>query len=119
MSNNVSQELLSMDYDTYSSELSPLEIDTLKQYQNLALNLLQLKNDIVTLNKEVDSTSDGLSRGALTKDSLLEELRELETKISVISTLFKSSVYQVVVNNSGDFAQNNELTTTSIPDDTI
>ncbi|KAH3663364.1 hypothetical protein OGAPHI_005354 [Ogataea philodendri] len=114
----VAQELVSMDYDTYASELSPLEIETLKQYQNLALNLIQLKNDIVTLNKEVDSTSNGLARGASPKDSLLEELRELETKVSVISTLFKSSVYQVVVNNSSNLGPTNELTT-SIQDDTI
>ncbi|ODV86195.1 hypothetical protein CANARDRAFT_6691 [[Candida] arabinofermentans NRRL YB-2248] len=128
-----SGELFTIDYDTYSSELSELEIDTLKQYQNVALNLISLKNDLNKIvgeisttslqftelendgffqsvtNSNIDSNLDGNHNstggtgtgkgGEKIVSGLLDEVRNLETKVGLISTLFKSSIYQVVVNH--------------------
>ncbi|ODV95407.1 hypothetical protein PACTADRAFT_50132 [Pachysolen tannophilus NRRL Y-2460] len=68
----------------YSSNhlLSSLEVSVLTQYQTLLHKLLALNEELISL-KNLNSTQ------------LLENLRILETKISLIFTLFKGSVYSL------------------------
>ncbi|ODQ82438.1 hypothetical protein BABINDRAFT_27405, partial [Babjeviella inositovora NRRL Y-12698] len=60
--------------------LSSLEAQILTQYQRLSLTLLQLSREIQQLTNTESS-------------ALLENLRTLETKLSLVFTLFKGAVY--------------------------
>lgn len=65
-----------------ASLLSPLELQTLQEYQKMLMllhNLLQKINGLKNLNGQ----------------QLLDNLRILETKLSLVFTLFKGSVYSL------------------------
>ncbi|VEU20985.1 DEKNAAC101903 [Brettanomyces naardenensis] len=95
-------------------ELSPLEKQTLDQYQLLADQLATLKDEIESVNNEIDlqraiDSSTKLTTAELsaeerkrTQEDLLGQLRSLESTLSTVGTLFKSSVYKILVNGEGE-----------------
>ncbi|OWB78654.1 hypothetical protein B5S32_g2853 [[Candida] boidinii] len=80
-----------IDFESLSNKLSPLEIETLQQYQALSKNIELLSQKIDIVVETIDLNNE---------TSLVDKLRDLEMRMGLISTLFKSSVYQVVSNNN-------------------
>ncbi|KAF0330886.1 dash complex subunit dad3 [Colletotrichum asianum] len=79
-------------------ELTPLEAEVLEEYEKLADNM-----------KKLASTLEDLSSSPSTE--ILDGLRELERKTSLVFTLLKASVYSIVLQQEidwGDQAGNQE-----------
>ncbi|KAF4776502.1 DASH complex subunit Dad3 [Colletotrichum scovillei] len=79
-------------------ELSPLEAEVLEEYEKLADNM-----------KKLASTLEDLSGSPSTE--ILDGLRELERKTSLVFTLLKASVYSIVLQQEidwGDQARSQE-----------
>ncbi|KAK3315017.1 DASH complex subunit Dad3-domain-containing protein [Apodospora peruviana] len=71
-------------------ELSPLEQDVLEEYERLAENM-----------KKLASILDNLASAPTTE--ILDGLRELERKTSLVFTLLKASVYSIVLQQEIDW----------------
>ncbi|KAF6819976.1 dash complex subunit dad3 [Colletotrichum sojae] len=79
-------------------ELTPLEGEVLEEYEKLADNM-----------KKLATTLEELSSSPSTE--ILDGLRELERKTSLVFTLLKASVYSIVLQQEidwGDQAGNQE-----------
>mgnify|MGYP001032826835 CR=1 FL=1 len=74
-----------------NEKVTPLQGQVLHQYQLLAVQLN-------TLNVEIDNLIS--STFSLTDTNLLDNLRNLEIKINLIHTLFKSAVYSLFTDNN-------------------
>lgn len=103
----MSDSILNVDYSQVES-LTPLERHTLEEYQRLASQMVSLRDELTSLNERIDLQPAIDGAGALmgareaTSDetqkaqtSLMEQLRTLENAMSVMSTLFRSSVYKL------------------------
>ena len=73
-----------------SDEMSPLEQEVLDEYERLAENM-----------KKLASTLDTLSSAPPIE--ILDGLRELERKTSLVFTLLKASVYSIVLQQEIDW----------------
>ncbi|GAP83746.1 putative dash complex subunit dad3 [Rosellinia necatrix] len=73
-----------------SPELSPLEQEVLEEYERLAENM-----------KKLASVLDTMAGRPTTE--ILDGLRELERKTSLVFTLLKASVYSIVLQQEIDF----------------
>ncbi|CCF46328.1 DASH complex subunit Dad3 [Colletotrichum higginsianum] len=71
-------------------ELTPLEAEVLEEYEKLADNM-----------KKLASTLEDLSSSPSTE--ILDGLRELERKTSLVFTLLKASVYSIVLQQEIDW----------------
>ncbi|KAK4212221.1 DASH complex subunit Dad3-domain-containing protein [Rhypophila decipiens] len=71
-------------------DLSPLEQDVLEEYERLAENM-----------KKLASILDTLASAPTTE--ILDGLRELERKTSLVFTLLKASVYSIVLQQEIDW----------------
>ncbi|OTA57225.1 DASH complex, subunit Dad3 [Hypoxylon sp. EC38] len=71
-------------------ELSPLEQEVLEEYERLAENMKKLANVLDTM------------AGQPTTE-ILDGLRELERKTSLVFTLLKASVYSIVLQQEIDW----------------
>ncbi|KAH8161643.1 hypothetical protein CIB48_g6600 [Xylaria polymorpha] len=71
-------------------ELSPLEQEVLEEYERLAENM-----------KKLASVLDTMANQPTTQ--ILDGLRELERKTSLVFTLLKASVYSIVLQQEIDF----------------
>ncbi|KAL1878564.1 hypothetical protein VTK73DRAFT_7829 [Phialemonium thermophilum] len=71
-------------------DLSPLEQDVLDEYERLAENM-----------KKLASILDNLASAPATE--ILDGLRELERKTSLVFTLLKASVYSIVLQQEIDW----------------
>lgn len=91
------KECLSTDYQSQAG-LLPLERDLLVQYQQLAIKLDRLANEIAKLNKRLPSL-DGDSQAPPPAEALLGNMRNLERKIGLVYTLFKTAVYSMQLRN--------------------
>lgn len=78
--------ILNHDYNN-DPQLLPLEGEVLSQYQILLRELTNLQKEISSVVVKEGSES--------TTQALLQRLRVLEMKISLVHTLFKSSVYSL------------------------
>lgn len=95
MSNNVLQE----DYST-KNEFLALERQVLSQYQALAIKLNTLSDEIAKLNKHLPSeTQIALDLTTGLADSLLRNMHNLERKIGLVYTLFRTAVYTLLLQN--------------------
>lgn len=81
-------EALTIDYTKQSHQLTELETKVLIQYQNLAKRLNHLAQ---VINKLIDQPST----------KLLENLQLIESKISLVFTLFKGAVYSLFLQQEG------------------
>ncbi|KAK2071823.1 hypothetical protein P8C59_006217 [Phyllachora maydis] len=73
-----------------AAELSPLEQEVLEEYERLAENM-----------KKLASILDTLASAPTTE--ILDGLRELERKTSLVFTLLKASVYSIVLQQEIDW----------------
>ncbi|CDO95809.1 unnamed protein product [Kluyveromyces dobzhanskii CBS 2104] len=71
-----------------SSELSPLQRNVLDKYRFLAESLQQLETTLSDLNNTHEDSKP---------EEILQEMREIEVKISLVSTLLKGSLYSLVI----------------------
>ncbi|KAG9127913.1 hypothetical protein FRC07_007564 [Ceratobasidium sp. 392] len=78
-------------------QLTPLEADVLWEYAKLARTLKTL----VTKSREMSERSD---------DALLAKLRAAEIKMGLVHTLFKASVWAVLVKQEEEFNEEGETT---------
>ncbi|KAL2135228.1 hypothetical protein VTI74DRAFT_9320 [Chaetomium olivicolor] len=75
---------------TSPPELTPLEQEVLEEYERLAENMKKLANIL-----------DDLASAPATE--ILDALRELERKTSLVFTLLKASVYSIVLQQEIDW----------------
>lgn len=103
------KDIYSIDYEK-SNLVSPIQGQILAQYQLLAKQLNTLASEI----KQLNETNAAITRAASSKESddsagsatqLLENLRNLEMKISLVYTLFKGAVYSLFLDNELDNLQ--------------
>lgn len=93
--NNITmKDTLTTDYSTFT-DLLLLEKELLLQYQLLAVKLNKLASEIASLNRQKTS-SEG---AAVPADALLGNMRNLERKIGLVYTLFKTAVYLMQLRN--------------------
>ncbi|KAG8713854.1 hypothetical protein FRC08_012720 [Ceratobasidium sp. 394] len=78
-------------------QLTPLEADVLWEYAKLARTLKAL----VAKSREMSERSD---------DALLAKLRAAEIKMGLVHTLFKASVWAVLVKQEEEFNEEGETT---------
>lgn len=71
-----------------SQEITPLQRSVLEKYRKLAETLRELNETLLELNNTNKDSKP---------EQILSELREIEVKISLVSTLMKGSVYQLVL----------------------
>ncbi|EGY15729.1 hypothetical protein VD0002_g475 [Verticillium dahliae] len=76
-------------------DLSPLEQEVLEEYERLAENM-----------KKLASALDNMS--GLPSTEILDGLRELERKTSLVFTLLKASVYSIVLQQEIDWGGQHE-----------
>ncbi|KAI0518397.1 DASH complex subunit Dad3-domain-containing protein [Xylaria bambusicola] len=81
--------------DLSPPELSPLEQEVLEEYERLAENM-----------KKLASVLDTMASQPTTE--ILDGLRELERKTSLVFTLLKASVYSIVLQQEIDFGENHD-----------
>lgn len=91
----MSKEILTSDF-TASSTLLLLEKQVLVQYQSLAVKLNTLSDEISKLNKLIPGQSEA---GAGSADALLQNMRNLERKMGLVYTLFRTAVYSLLLQN--------------------
>lgn len=89
------KDSLAIDYSTYT-DLLLLEKELLSQYQLLAVKLNKLSDEIASLNKQKPALDSGATVPA---DALLGNMRNLERKIGLVYTLFKTAVYLMQLRN--------------------
>ncbi|KAI1201477.1 DASH complex subunit Dad3-domain-containing protein [Nemania serpens] len=73
-------------------DLSPLEQEVLEEYERLAENMKKLASILDTMANQPTT-------------SILDGLRELERKTSLVFTLLKASVYSIVLQQEIDFGE--------------
>ncbi|CAG98272.1 Dad3 [Kluyveromyces lactis] len=79
-----------------SSELTPLQRSVLDKYRFLAESLRELSETLSDLNNTHEDSKP---------EAILQEMREIEVKISLVSTLLKGSVYSLVIQRRMDHQQ--------------
>lgn len=84
-------DVLSTDYNMMSSALSSDEVALLKQYQQLARNLADVKNKLNHINGQISEIHDP------DFDNLTFLSSELQKNISVLGTAFKSTVHNILL----------------------
>ena len=82
--------------------LSPIEQKILQQYQLMNNNLLKISNELELLT----NTTDEFGKGKGSSIQLVENLRQLETKLVFVYTFFKGAVYSIL--NAQDYIAEQE-----------
>lgn len=88
------KDTLTTDYSAFT-DLLLLEKELLLQYQLLVVKLNKLASEIASLNRQ-KTASEG---AAVPADALLGNMRNLERKIGLVYTLFKTAVYLMQLRN--------------------
>lgn len=95
----MSKEVLETDYSVHP-DLSLLEKQVLLQYQALATKLNLLSDEIAKLNKHLPLANQiALDPTVGLADGLLTNMRNLERKIGLVYTLFRTAVYSLLLQN--------------------
>ncbi|KAK5635198.1 hypothetical protein RRF57_010910 [Xylaria bambusicola] len=103
--------------DLSPPELSPLEQEVLEEYERLAENMKKVLkrliawgskfNSRLTISpKQLASVLDTMASQPTTE--ILDGLRELERKTSLVFTLLKASVYSIVLQQEIDFGEHHD-----------
>ena len=82
--------------------LSPIEQKILQQYQLMNNNLIKISNELELLT----NTTDEFGKGKGSSIQLVENLRQLETKLVFVYTFFKGAVYSIL--NAQDYIAEQE-----------
>lgn len=82
--------------------LSPIEQKILQQYQLMNNNLIKISNELELLT----NTTDEFGKGKGSSIHLVENLRQLETKLVFVYTFFKGAVYSIL--NAQDYIAEQE-----------
>ena len=82
--------------------LSPIEQKILQQYQLMNNNLIKVSNELELLT----NTTDEFGKGKGSSIHLVENLRQLETKLVFVYTFFKGAVYSIL--NAQDYIAEQE-----------
>lgn len=106
----MSKDVLSVDFSK-NVALSELEGKVLTQYQQLAIKLKVLAEEIRRLNVASENDVDGLAT------QLAQNLRGLESKLGLVYTLFRGAVYTLILQAQGEQKQEYEYEDT--PDKTF
>lgn len=91
----MSRGILSKDF-SQDPGLLPLEAQVLFQYQQLAVKLYSLSEELAKMNKSIVDAQDVPSGQA---DALLTNMRGLERKVGLVYTLFRTAVYSLLLEN--------------------
>lgn len=95
----MSHEVLLADFSR-QLDLSHLEQQVLLQYQALAVKLNTISHEIAMLTKHLPPASElALDPTAGLADGLLTNMRNLERKIGLVYTLFRTAVYSLLLQN--------------------
>ncbi|CAL9732948.1 DASH complex subunit Dad3p [Monosporozyma unispora] len=81
--------------------MSKLQQEVLGKYTQLAESLHKLDETVKELNRSAKETQDNADN--VSAEEILEEMRQIETKISLIGTLFKGSVYSFILQRKNDY----------------
>ncbi|WPK25026.1 hypothetical protein PUMCH_002325 [Australozyma saopauloensis] len=93
----MSQNILAKDFGT-DSTLLPIEQQVLSEYQLLALKLRSLAEELAKMNRyAAELQSSGPSGQA---DALLTNIRDLERKMGLVYTFFRTAVYSLLLENT-------------------
>lgn len=104
----MSKDILEADFSN-QTDLSHLEQQVLLQYQVLAVKLNTLSNEISKLNKHLPLASQiALDPTAGLADGLLVNMRNLERKIGLVYTLFRTAVYSLLLQNQENRERENK-----------
>lgn len=85
--------------------MSKLQQEVLGRYAQLAQSLHTLDNTVKELNQSAHETRDKEKHqdNSVSPEEILEEMRQIETKITLIGTLFKGSVYSFILQRKNDY----------------
>lgn len=92
----MSREILAKDF-TKDLDLLPLEQQVLTQYQQLAVKLHSLSDELARINRSVSELQSAGPSGQA--DALLTNMRGLERKLGLVYTLFRTAVYSMLLEN--------------------
>ncbi|CCK70901.1 Dad3p KNAG_0F02360 [Huiozyma naganishii CBS 8797] len=81
-----------------SQDLTPLQQSVLEKYSSLSEALHDLDESIKELNRSKEGNSADVSA-----DDVLQEMRAIETRIGLIGTLLKGSVYSLILQRGNDW----------------
>ncbi|RCK62264.1 DASH complex subunit DAD2 [Candida viswanathii] len=99
--------LSTTDY-TNNPNLSPIEQKILGQYQLMNNTLMQISAELETLtNATTKINAEGDEEGKGVSVQLVENLRQLETKMVFVYTFFKGAVYSIL--NAQDYTAEQEV----------
>ena len=93
-----------------SQNMSKLQQEVLSKYSQLAESLHRLDATVKQLNqlaRDTKEKSDNVSA-----EEILEEMRQIETKVGLIGTLFKGSVYSFILQRKNEFNLMNNTSST-------
>lgn len=95
----MTNDILRVDY-TGKNEFLALEKQVLSQYQTLAIKLNTLADEIAKLNRHLPSGAQlALDPTTGLADSLLRNMHNLERKVGLVYTLFRTAVYTLLLQN--------------------
>lgn len=92
----MSREILTKDFNK-DLDLLPLEQQVLSQYQQLAVKLHTLSEELARINRNVSELESAGPSGQA--DALLTNMRGLERKLGLVYTLFRTAVYSMLLEN--------------------
>lgn len=84
-----------------SQNMSKLQQEVLSKYSQLAESLHRLDTTVKQLNQSARETKENSNN--VSAEEILEEMRQIETKIGLIGTLFKGSVYSFILQRKNEF----------------
>lgn len=87
--------ILTIDYSLLSSSLTAEEIEVLQQYQKLAQNLITVKQRLDDINNQITNIHDDETMGDAANLTALSV--ELQKSLSVLGTMFKTTVHNVLM----------------------
>lgn len=88
-------DILTIDYTLLSSSLTEEEIDVLQQYQKLAQNLITVKERLNDINNQITNIHNDETMGDTANLTALSV--ELQKSLSVLGTMFKTTVHNVLM----------------------
>lgn len=95
----MSKNILDTDFAA-QADLTSLEQQVLMQYQSLAVKLNSLSDEIAKLNKHILLAGQGpVDPTSGLADGLLTNMRNLERRIGLVYTLFRTAVYSLLLQN--------------------
>lgn len=107
-------DILSIDYSLLSASLTQDEIALLQQYKTLALNLNSVKNKLDEINTKMTHVDESNTENLTTLST------DLQKSLGVLSTVFKSTVHNVLLHvDSNQLLKDVDVTNATNGDDEL